>query len=340
MTAELAETLTAPLRTVFLSRDRRTATVGHRTVRAESAAELERELSIALYETFHAGREAPVGPAPLALHDAELEKALRGGVPHSHVHRVVPLAPATEQPGKSGSAPPTDSVLVTLTGVRVRVPSAGVTVDRAAGTARVAVPARRPTLSPGFFSALGTREPDPTKPLLRVYTHLRDARSSIPVWAAVLRRLENGDAAYQAKVLATPSDYPRRDALVVYLGEGSWHACHDIADTTRGMPGIAPDTSAFARRLAPGVSVAWEPDDTRPGMRGLSFGQHRAAVLARCLVEAGAGTEPTDPVRVAAALRAAGVDPAAPYRNAGSVDVPGPAQVDTAAVTGSSRERW
>ncbi|MFD7552808.1 T3SS effector HopA1 family protein [Streptomyces sp. NPDC059578] len=78
-------------------------------------------------------------------------------------------------------------------------------------------------------------------------------------------------------------------------------------------------TSVFARRLAPGVTVAGESDDSRPQTRGLSFGQHRAIVLTQALVRA--GPQPLSPARAADALREARIDPLAPYRNTGSPDV-------------------
>ncbi|MEV6861386.1 T3SS effector HopA1 family protein [Streptosporangium subroseum] len=45
------------------------------------------------------------------------------------------------------------------------------------------------------------------------------------------------------------------------------------------------EVSVFCRRIGPGVAIAWEPDDARPAMRGLSFGQHRAGVLAQALLD-------------------------------------------------------
>ena len=69
------------------------------------------------------------------------------------------------------------------------------------------------------------------------------------------------------------------------------------------MLGVQP---AFVRRLAPGVGTAWEPSDTHPGRQGLSFGQHRATVLAAALVDA-AGDDPVD--HIVTAFRDAGIDP-------------------------------
>jgi len=71
------------------------------------------------------------------------------------------------------------------------------------------------------------------------------------------------------------------DALVVYLDADGWRALPELAEAAADGPGVGGDVSAFCRRLRPGVAVAWEPEDDRPAMRGLSFGQHRAGVLAQ-----------------------------------------------------------
>ncbi|WP_449066688.1 T3SS effector HopA1 family protein, partial [Planomonospora algeriensis] len=73
--------------------------------------------------------------------------------------------------------------------------------------------------------------------------------------------------------------------------------------------------------LGPGVGWAWEPQDRRPGMRGMSFGEHRShAVAAGLLAHAEQGGDRDEAVREA--LRAAGVEPGAVHRNIGSPPLP------------------
>src|SRR5699024_4584249 len=62
------------------------------------------------------------------------------------------------------------------------------------------------------------------------------------------------------------------------------------------------------------VSVAWEPADPRPGMSRLSFGQHRASVFAKALVDAKKQGEPVVPF-LKSAFVAANIDPLTPFRN-------------------------
>ncbi|GAA2558813.1 MULTISPECIES: T3SS effector HopA1 family protein [Streptomyces] len=305
---------------VQVSADLRTASAGGHTTEPGQPDELQPRLAALLYDVVHSGR--PHGEKTrLSLRDPALEQELRAAVPHRTVHR--PATPLTPRRDPADLGP---GHLVDLNGVRVMVPPEALTGPT------VALAAARPALSPGFLYVHGSSEPDGDEELLRVYVHLTDPRLAAPVWGAVLRRLEDDGASYHAKVLSVPSLYPRRDALVVYLGRRSRAACHAVAATVRHLPGVAPGTSAFTHRLAPGAAIAWEPDDTRPGMALMSFGQHRANALAEAAVRAAReGVDPAAPrsrTALAAVLaevcHAAGIDPSAPFRNLRSPAVPSP----------------
>ncbi|WCN02196.1 T3SS effector HopA1 family protein [Streptomyces sp. M92] len=315
---------------IRVSADLRTASAGGHTTRPVRPGELRPVLAALLYDVVHSGR--PHGErTPLSLREAALERELRAAVPHRTVDRPATALAPRRDPAELGLGP---GVLVGLNGVRVMVPSETL---RDPGPT-VALAAARPALSPGFLYVCGSREPENDEELLRVYVHLTDPHRAAGVWAAVLRRLEDDGASYHAKVLSAPSSYPRRDALVVYLGRRSWGACHAVADAVCDLPGVAPGTSAFTHRLGPGTAIAWEPDDTRPGTAAMSFGQHRANALAEAAVRAAhAGLDPVAPgarTALAAVLaevcRTAGIDPSAPFRNLRSPAVPGGPQPVTA----------
>jgi hypothetical protein len=139
-------------------------------------------------------------------------------------------------------------------------------------------------------------------------------------------------------VLSRPWSYPRRDALVVYLEDEDAPLATGLAEEVTGLPGVGTDTSVFAHEVAPGVALAWEPADNRPGRPGKSFGQHRAAAVAEGLLRYAHATDATDGLLRPAAdpagadaarevhrsLRAAAVDPAAPARNLDSAPFPAP----------------
>src|SRR4051812_43082698 len=80
-----------------------------------------------------------------------------------------------------------------------------------------------------------------------------------------------------------------------------WHGGSPRRSRRGGRSGGEPALRRDRRRSA----IAWEPADTRPGMSGLSFGQHRAIAMA-----IGLSGE-------------ANIDPAAPARNLDSPDSPG-----------------
>ncbi|CAL9327094.1 T3SS effector HopA1 family protein [Streptomyces sp. SudanB182_2057] len=281
-TATLPDRLTEAVRRTWVSEDLMAARVGDRELTAEHPRELQRALSTTLYEELHAGMvEKEPGAVPYHLRDPRFEEQLAAGVPHRTTTRLVPVR-AVPADGDS-------RILVEREGVRVWMPLADVQDDGPFALDQkvtVAVTAARPALSPGFFLVDGARpvERGPGA-LLRVYLHLTDAEGAIGVWSDALHFLEGRHANYRAKVLSARPLYPRRDALVVYLRHGSWDLAHDLAQALRGQPALGDGVSLFARPLAPGIAAAWEPADQRPGMRGLSFGQHRAGVLAQALIE-------------------------------------------------------
>lgn len=286
-----------------------------REVRADSPRQLRQRLGTALYETFHAGHA--FGDRPGILHrDPALETRLSRAMPHT----TTPVAART--PGEADDDGPAEhEPVVLLGGVRVRLPAGTPTVQagsRGRESLHLSLPAARPRLSPGFFLVDGSRGSCGPGPLLRLYVHLAEAEPAVEVWRAVLGRLEEAGVAYRAKVTSSRRLLPRRDALVVYLDSGAWHTVPDIV---RAVPpaAVGSAVSAFAHALAPGVALAWEPTDTRPGRRDGSFGQHRSLAVAEGIVdcaENGSLAELHTCVRTA--LRESGIDPSALFRNVGS----------------------
>ncbi|WP_329406302.1 T3SS effector HopA1 family protein [Streptomyces sp. NBC_00704] len=297
-----------------------TARVADAEFRAGSLRALRERLADTLYRTLHQGA-AGTAAHPRDLSDDAFVADLRSAVPHA-VCRVP--ARHTEAAGVRG-----DEVTVVLNGVRVAVPRALVRPASPGNTApgdddvTVELPPCRPALSPGFLAVLGSRQPPAgTAPVLRVYLHIARAEAARTVWGRTLRVLEDLRIPYQAKALAHPSRYPRKDAMVVYLSGRTDIALRALADTAANAPGgdLADAVSPFARRIAPGVSIAWEPHPEPGAVRRPSFGQHRARAYADGLVDHSLhGTPLTE--SVARALRAAGADPDRPYRNRDSPSV-------------------
>ncbi|MDT0300943.1 T3SS effector HopA1 family protein [Streptomonospora wellingtoniae] len=296
---------------VSVAPDRAQADVSGRLVEAERPSELRGALSTALYNTLHSSGPSGEDERPYTLRDPELDRMFADALPHRTTLDEVVLADSAGVP-----SPAPGQVLVLRGGVRVWADTSDLVegADGPPGTRAVLrVPAGRPAVSPGFFLASGST-PVEGQPRLRLYAHFRDPASAYPAWESVLEAMEARGTGYLAKVLSSHALYPRRDALVVYLTEGFDEVPALLAERLTGLPGLRPDTSVFARELAPGLALAWEPDDSRPRMRGLSFGQHRASVTARALIR-----EATEDVALDRALveeyTAAGIDPTAPFRN-------------------------
>ncbi|MEV7401852.1 T3SS effector HopA1 family protein [Streptomyces sp. NPDC091267] len=261
---------------IELAGDATRALLPARELTAGSPRDMHAQLASAIYECFHAGFPAPPKPA-LTLRDAALESAFTAAVPHRHTPLTVPVVHAGDSP----------EIVVEISGVRVRIPRslAAAGPVRAGQSVSLTWPAVNPAVSPGYFFVSGSRGAPQAGPLVRLYLHVGAPSQAPGLLADMLDRLESTGIPYRAKAGSVPRHYPRQDAMVVYLGHGAGTAVDEIAAALRGHPALLPGTSAFARRLAPGLATASEPADPRPGMRGMSFGEHRANVLAGALVE-------------------------------------------------------
>ncbi|MFB7982786.1 T3SS effector HopA1 family protein [Streptomyces vinaceus] len=313
----LSEKLEDALDGVHVHEDGLTASVNGRTVTGTSPLVLSGQLATALYQVIHVGKPARVeesregdkdrGAAAL---DRDLEADLAGAVPHRYTrHRVPVLADAPSGP------------IVGLSGVRVRLEPHRL-VEEGAGSpheATVLVAAARPSLSPGFFLADGSTPLAEDDPVLRVYVHVRTPEAAVEAWSKALEYLEAQSVPYRAKASSSRGLLPRRDGVVVYMGSRHQAALPGLARAVTGTGGLGSDCSPFTRALAPGVAVAWEPDDDRPGMRNTSLGEHRSRAIASGLVRK--AIRPDGRLRAAFvrdALLEAGIDPSDPSRNLSS----------------------
>ncbi|MFF9351625.1 T3SS effector HopA1 family protein [Streptomyces sp. NPDC014734] len=348
----LSARLVAVLSEVVVRPDGLSASVGGRTVTADSPRTLVGRLATALYEVVHVGRPA-VQPeetrnAPDIVRD--LEAGLAREVPHE---RTRYRGPVLSDRGDEGR-------IVGLSGVRVRVPreriaaphaaaataaagtsasaaasaaaagtsagaSAGASVDVGAReptssgeeTADVFVAAARPALSPGFFLVDGSLPLTGRGAVLRVYLHVTSPDAAVDAWGRSLRCLEEAGVPYRAKAISSTDALPRRDGVVIYLEGSGHHVLPDLVGAV-GEAALGADCSPYTRSLAPGIAVAWEPDDSRPGMRNTSFGEHRSRALATGLIRYATEADLPDRTRSAVvrqALLDAGIDPSEPARN-------------------------
>ncbi|MER6180098.1 T3SS effector HopA1 family protein [Streptomyces sp. NPDC001652] len=306
----LCERLRPVLDDVVLAPDGLSAELAGERIGGETPREFLGAFSDLLYERVHAGLPANDGPRPKTLRHPRTEAALTAVVPHTTSPRTVEVV-----------ADESDRLVVRLDGVRVSVAAperADLVTEAGDGRATLRLPAARPALSQGFFLVDGSLGHPASGPLLRLYAHITAVEHVTGVWRAALEFLEDFGVPYRAKVLSCPQLFPRRDALVVYLGPEAWHAVSGLVAALAPLPGLGAATSPFTRELAPGVSLAWEPDDRRPGAAGLSFGQHRAQAVAEGLLAHRTATGSLRAAGIAEALLAAGADPSDPFRNTAS----------------------
>ncbi|MGW7822747.1 T3SS effector HopA1 family protein [Streptomyces puniciscabiei] len=313
MSVVIAPALAAALRGVTVASDGLSATVGGQRVEAPTEGVLVQKLAATLYQVLHAGRpDAVMSSRRRTLRHPDLDRRFAESMPHRTTLTEAVVHPAAQD----------GTFMAEIHGVRVLLAEAD--QDRPLPSARPAVatlglPAARPALSPGFFLTDGSRGAGRESHLLRTYIHLTDPDSAPAVWSAVLGYLEEHKLTYRAKISSNPDLYPRQDAFVVYLGPQSWHAAQGVAAAVQGGTGLGPSTSPLVHRIGPGVGIAWEPEDPRPGRRGLSFGEHRAGVLAEALVQnAIDGGRSNRDDAVAEAFLNASIDPLNPARNLGS----------------------
>jgi len=314
----LAPRLAAALRRITVSEDGRRASVEGQQIHAGGSAELEQRLARRIYEVLHVGRNAAdvaasgPGPATRITRDEAFEASLLAAMPYREVIREAIFL------GRDQS-----QVFGELEGVKVRLsPSELAGGTREAGTRdglRVRVPAARPALSPGFWTAEGRRPVRPDEPILRVYAHLRTPAAAAAAWGLVLTLLDHRGPRYRAKVSSQRDLLPRRDALVVYLPAEDLPVSEEIAKLIAQVDDVGESVSLFAEQIGPGVAIAWEPTDRRPETGRLSFGEHRALAVAHGLIRHAlsrpAGRAGSRAAAVSRSLLDASADPANPARN-------------------------
>ncbi|MFD4949819.1 T3SS effector HopA1 family protein [Streptomyces sp. NPDC058239] len=333
----LAPRVYAVLDSVRVHADGLSAAVRGERVTATSPRALESRLANAIYQMMHVGRRSPdADPAPPAL-DRALEESLVRAVPHEFTHYPAPVLTVDGR-----------QAVVRIAGVRVRLDRDRITIGSAetAETAKTAaasqagwageddavrighlasvrVAAVRPRLTPGFLLADGSRPLTGDSPVLRMYVHVPSPGVAVDVWGTALRYLEEEALPYRAKVISSGGQFPRQDALVVYLGSRAQKGLPGLIRAVGSVEGVGTGTPCFALPVAPGVALAWEPEDPRPGMRRISLGEHRSRVMATALVRSAVPTGdhpsadgPADVVRKA--LTEANIDPTEPARNLSS----------------------
>jgi hypothetical protein len=307
--AQLAPAVAALAAEITVTREDREVRTGWRDdEHTGSPQEATAHLGSRIYKYAHTRMTADQELTPRTLHDPEFDAGFRLAAGERTVAADVQLL---EERG--------DEVIVLLDKIRVRAPAEA--IEQVGGRTVLQVDWARPLLSPGFFFLTSSTTPMTRQggALLRLYAHLADPAAGPELLALAAARLEAARVPWQAKAGSNLDMYPRTDALVVYLPRASWAAARPLAEELSGTGACVPGGSVFTHALTDSVSAAFEPADVRPGREGLSFGQHRAQILAEALVShVVAEDEQSLEGRIAAAFQSASIDPLNPARNLSS----------------------
>lgn len=171
-------------------------------------------------------------------------------------------------------------------------------------------PKERPSLSPGFYTAIGDADADAGAgdgAIVRVYWSVARAGAP-PLMRALTSGLNADGVPFRLKVADHPSRLDRSDAAVLYLPLEAFGllraTLRKVALSTRLRRG----TPAFTLELVPGVGLA-EDDGASE-----SFGVRRCALLADGIVRAHEQRTSKALDVVAGRFAEEGVDLDAPYR--------------------------
>jgi hypothetical protein len=144
----------------------------------------------------------------------------------------------------------------------------------------VLMPKEFRNLLPGFYTINGnaTQNEDRNTILVRVYWNINNSSASKLV-KLISTQLNNLLVPFRFKVLNNPLAYPRADGGVLYIYKDFFKLAedtiHDIYFEIKDS--INFETPYFAKTIAPGLSIAEDPNT------GESFGQNRCRLLAEAL---------------------------------------------------------
>ncbi|MWV32044.1 T3SS effector HopA1 family protein [Rathayibacter iranicus] len=257
-----------------------------------------------VYREFHSGATTQlVFPAKAEMHDARFSRL------------VMEATPAPESWVNSVSPAPTGTgALVQLNGLRISLDARRVRTIH--GRAELRLPRLRPFVSPGYIYYANPAIAD-LRAFWRVYVSVERIGDALNFWSRGLRAAKRlvGDR-FHAKIASMPILYPRRDAIVFYLEDLDEDA---VAAFGRVLSGDRAPVSRFTRHIAPGVGIAHEPNAAQAAGSPVSFGQHRASVLAQLLSDEILYAADFDIVAAENLVRN-GINPRAIYRNVESME--------------------
>ena len=170
-------------------------------------------------------------------------------------------------------------------------------------------------LQPGYYYAFGetVSEFEEGEQTVRFFWNIA-ANGAPRLMEAITQQFNRFQIPFRFKCQTRSSDYPRRDAAVLYLHSRYYPIAALVVEAIHAQisPWLNPGTPMFAKRLADGLAFAEDP--------GESFGENRSKLLAPAMVAARgkSADERMAEVRRQFEQRSLSLDQ--PWLNPGSVD--------------------
>jgi hypothetical protein len=187
----------------------------------------------------------------------------------------------------------------------------------------VAIRMPRNLVQNGFYMAASDRGVNTYPQTVRVYFNVV-VEGAIAMMQSLTQQLNAIGISFTFKVLYNPFDYNRCDAGVLYFERSDYAAVHQVLQMAYNehRTYFKDDIPLFTKFLAPGLSLAEEPD--RKFADKESFGLNRCQIVANGLIEARTKGDESPNARLEAICQQFSqldIDLYQPYLNPGSRDV-------------------
>ncbi len=271
--------------------------------------ESEGVLSAYIYGKFHSRSSASASETKWSRSDPRLEKRILEKTPRRMTIQRLPLIDKVVEP---------EGVFASYFGLRTFFPS-NRCISVGSDSVLVTTQTVLPSMSMGFFHYTGQAGSGNPEKLLRLYSAAETPDEAVGKWERLLDYMDGEMLPFRSKILSRTFEYPRSDAIVVYLPSESWASVERLCSLLRSS---LPTTlrSAFTLPFFNGVSVSWEPYLPEASAQRRSFGEHRSSAISRGYVDAiQNGLDLRRAIR--SNLISANIDPMQVYRNLDSPTV-------------------
>jgi hypothetical protein len=170
-------------------------------------------------------------------------------------------------------------------------------------------------LQPGYYYSFGETlsEFEANEQVVRFFWNVT-SDGAPRLMQSVTGKFNRFQIPFRFKCASRASDYPRRDAAVLYLHSRYYPIAALVVEAVHAQlsPWLRPGTPLFAKRLADGLAFAEDP--------GESFGENRSKILAAAMVATRGKSSDERKAEVRRAFEARGLSLDRPWLNPGSLD--------------------